>query len=516
MSKSIYIVNPAADAPSYYGAEMARGWGLQPATTIADLAAPTLAALVPEGFDIHLCDEHVDTVDLDLDVDYVALTGKVSQRLRMLELAAEFRRRGRTVLIGGPFASLCPEVIRPHCDVLVRGEIEEIAEGFFADLLDGTYKEDYEGTRPSLALSPPPRWDLYPTDRIVLGSVQTSRGCPFQCDFCDVIQYLGRKQRHKPIQNVLHELDELYRYGFRSIFLCDDNLTAARRYAKELLAALAEWNGRLREGKVTFSTQLSIDAAKDDELLRLAAEAGLISVFIGLETPNEESLRLARKRQNLGGSLYEQIQRFHDHGIMITGGMIVGFDGDGPDIFDRQYEFAMEAALPIVTLGALVAPAATPLHDRLEAEGRLVVDGSEVQAVPWSTNIVPRKMSRQELLAGVRALANRLYDPVAFTERMLRFISRMGKRLDPKHAESDFDAHRARRSVDRDGRAILQRLASLGEKESEMVYTLLGAVSRRPEAFDYVKPAIFHYAQIRYMYSQGQIWDEHVAESIAA
>jgi len=162
-------------------------------------------------------------------------------------------------------------------------------------------------------------WDIYPNDRALSGTLQTSRGCPFECEFCDVIQYLGRRQRHKSVAQVLRELDALYRIGYRFVFLADDNFTAYRTRAKELLVALRDWNAQQERGEVGFTTQVSIDAAKDEELLKLCAEAGLTHVFIGIETPNEDSLRETKKHQNLRINLADQVQRFLDHGIAVTG-----------------------------------------------------------------------------------------------------------------------------------------------------------------------------------------------------
>src|ERR1041384_4790412 len=216
----------------------------------------------------------------------------------MKAIAAEFRRRGKTALIGGPYASVSPDVVRPHCDILVRGEIEDIAAKMFGDLASGDYADEYVGTRPDMRASPIPRWDLYPNDRAGMGTVQTSRGCPFECEFCDVIQYLGRKQRHKSPARVLAELDALYDHGYRAVFLAYDNFTVYRARAKELLLALKEWNDA---GKgMAFTTQVSIDCARDTEMLELCADAGLVNVFIGIETPNESSLRETKKRQNVG------------------------------------------------------------------------------------------------------------------------------------------------------------------------------------------------------------------------
>jgi radical SAM superfamily enzyme YgiQ (UPF0313 family) len=495
LSKSIYLVNPSADFPSYFTAEGVEAWGLPPAICLADLTLPTVAALAPDHFELELCDESVAPVDFATPADFVALTGNVSQWGRMRAIAAEFRRRGKTVILGGPFVSLCPEVARDHCDILVRGEIEEIAAGLFADLDGSCWRDEYVGTRPPLDLVPPPRWDLYPNERTLIASLQTSRGCPFACEFCDVIQYLGQRQRHKPVANVLRELDDLYRLGYRSVFLADDNFTVVRRRAKELLAALKEWNDRQSEGKVLFSTQLSIDAARDDELLRMCAEAGLLHAFIGVETPNEESLRESRKPQNLGVDLIAQVDKFHQHGIMVIAGMIVGFDSDGSDIFRRQLDFADTAAIPILTLGALVAPAATPLHERMKSAGRLSADGSEVAAAPWATNIVPKQMSQLELMEGIQWLAKRLY------------VDRFGQRTDPRHLDGSDYGFRADRQVEKDALQIIKRIADLGRRESRMMYSIFGALSSKPRALEPVAFALLQYAQIRHMYERGRLWE---------
>lgn len=499
MPISIDFIHPRDDAPSYYGADIVEAWGSAPALTMVDLGTTTVAALAPKDVEVRITEESVETVDLDRSADFVALTGKVSQRGRIAALAEEARRKGRTVILGGPWASLSPDSAREHCDVLVRGEIEDIAPGLFADLASGKWKDEYVGTRPELDRSPLPRWDLYPTDRALLGSVQTSRGCPFECDFCDVIQYLGRHQRFKPISAVLAELDVLYGLGFRNVFLADDNFTVARSRAKELLEALRAWNQSLPDGKVLFSTQVSIDAAQDEELLEMCATAGLAHVFIGIETPNAESLKEAKKRQNLGRDLVAQVGRFHDHGIVVVGGMVVGFDHDGPDIFDLQLEFATAAALPVVTAGALVAPEGTPLRDRMEAEGRLVGVDFHVAATPWETNFEPARMSRVELLDGMRQLTHDLYAPSAFGDRLVALCRRLGPRRDPKYANGERVPFRVRRSAEREARRIASRVALMGPGEAVMMARVLGEVMRKPGVLDLVGPLLLHYAQARLM-----------------
>lgn len=502
MPPGLYLVNPISDFPTYFSAEVFAAHGLRSATYMADLATPTLAALAAPFLQVEVCDENVSTIDFAHDARYVGITGKVTQYRRMIEVAGRFRAAGKIVLIGGPCASLSPELLRPHCDILVRGEIEDIADALFAALRDDTWVDEYVGTRPDLARAPVPRWDLYPNRRAMSGTLQTSRGCPFECEFCDVIQYLGRKQRHKPVARVLAELDVLYRHGYRSTFIADDNFTAYRSRAKELLAAMRHWNDRRTDGPMRFITQVSIDAARDDELLAMCAAAGLRQVFIGIETTNVESLRETKKRQNLRVDLLAQIERFVAHGIVVYGGMIVGFDNDGLDTFRNQYEFASASPIPVFSLGTLVAPAATPLHDRMAATGRLV-EGSEVAAMPWSTNIEPRAMSRDQLFEGMRWLCNRIYAPEAFGSRILRLLEQLPVAAAPHGTAA---RHRDNELLD-DVRTIVAGIVALGDAEQAMLETVLTRLADRPDARYFVGAHLAQYMQIRHMYAHGSFWD---------
>jgi radical SAM superfamily enzyme YgiQ (UPF0313 family) len=494
--KSLYVINAKAKGASYFGAEVFAHFGFPHAQGIADLAAVTVAALAPRDWDISICDEHLSPIDFDHPAAYVGITGKVTQAVRMLEIAAEFKRRGKAILMGGPCVSLSPELFRGACDILVTGELETIAAELFADLEHERWQSEYTGGRAELATTPMPRWDLYPTGRALSGCVQTSRGCPFECEFCDVIQYLGRRQRIKPVPQILAELDVLYQYGFRTVFLADDNFTVYRRQAKEILAALHDWNRNRSAGPIAFNTQVSIDAARDSEMLEMLSSAGMRNVFIGIETPNQDSLKESRKRQNFGVDLLAQVRKFLQHGISVTGGMIVGFDHDGPDIFDRQFEFAMESPIPIFSLGALVAPAATPLYERMRTAGRLVPEGPEVAASPWDTNIVPLRMSRQELLEGLRWLCHELYKPANFERRVLQMIDALPS--SPSVPEAGPAA--LTRRIESEAMLVIKRVTEQGPEERRMMASLVKKMQKKPSTRRPVLQALLRYAQVRYLY----------------
>ena len=509
MAKSLYLINPRSDLPTHFGAEVFEHWGFESAQASADLATVTVAALAPSDWDISICDEYLGTIDFDHPADFIGITGKVAQERRMMEVAEEFRRRGKTVIIGGPYASLSPDLVRGCCDILVLGELEGIATSFFADLDSGEWQAEYKGGQPDITQSPVPRWDLYPNDRVLLGSVQTSRGCPFECEFCDVIQYLGRKQRHKTVEQVTAELDALYAIGYRSVFLSDDNLTVYRNRAKELLIGIRDWNLQ-REEPVAFGTQLSIDVTRDPELMRLMGEAGMTWVFIGIETPNPESLKETKKRQNVGIDLVEQVQVFMEYGISVIGGLIAGFDHDGYDIFDQLLDFAMAAPVPIFNLNALAAPASTPLFDRMQRDRRLVELDESHGSSPWHSNIVPKMMTGAELTEGLGWLCNQLYSAENFGRRLLNMIEQMGPQLGPFHP--DRKVTREARKIERQAVSLLKKFFRHNKLEKKMFFEVSDAMAKKPGVETAVIEMLFRYIQVRCLYDVGGLWDENVAE----
>ena len=378
---------------------------------LASAGITTVAALLDGDFNIRLCDEMIEEVDFDDPSGVVAISMNVSQAARGIEIARRFRAMGRRVIMGGPHVSLAPGEFDGEADSLIIGEFETVASEVSRDLLAGALKPRYLCGQADLGRSPVPRWDLYRNDRAISGVIQTSRGCPFECSFCDVIQYLGRVQRHKPIENVLAEAQVLYDLGYRSINLSDDNFTVHRKKSRVLLEGLAGWNGRDGRQPVQFATQASIDLSRDAELIELCNRAGLRDIFVGIETSNEEALKEVKKRQNLRRDLVAEISRIVAGGLTVTGGMMVGFDHDDLGCFERQFEFGM--ALPVVNLrvSVLVAPIATPLYEKMAAEGRLFRDNTNFPGGDLWTNIEPRQMTRRQLAEGAIWLVEALHEP---------------------------------------------------------------------------------------------------------
>lgn len=496
----VYLVNPGLQA-SFWSLSEASDITGKPGY-IPNLAPPTLAALTPPDVEVVICDETVEAVDLDLPCDLVGITGYVSQGRRMIELARRFRERGRLVAMGGPYASLSPERCRPHCDVLFTGEAELTWPAFLEDFRAGRHRDHYgQVDKIDFALSPRPRMDLLRNDRYAIGVIQTSRGCPFECEFCDVIVYLGRRIRHKPVPTILAEADTLYGHGYRSIFLSDDNFTVNRKKATEILTALRDWN-RERPEPVIFATQLSIDIVRDPDVVALCAAAGLNVAFVGIESPNRRALEEAKKRQNVARDLHASIRELQAQGVCVQAGMIVGFDHDTTDAFREQFEFLQGANVPICSPGMLNAPAGTPLERRLRAEGRLV-DLPDFDHYS-GTNILPKQMSVEELRHGTRWLLNRLYHPEHFAARVMGLYEvwpdsgpvRFGLGLE-EGAE-----HYTQ---------LLRAFASMGPEFRRVPLRILRRWTRKPSGLNAVFSALLAYKHIVSVMRKLDMWDPALA-----
>ena len=478
----IYLIAPRTDEPNFDSA-MSSVPGMRGRyTLVAASGIASVAAWFPASDDIRLCDETVQDVDLEAEADVVGLSINVSQIRRGLELAREFRRRGRRVVLGGAHVSLAPELFRGEADCLVIGEFETVAPRFMEDLQAGRLQSEYRCGQADLAEAPVPRWDLYPNDGAVTGVVQTSRGCPFECSFCDVIQYLGRKQRHKPPHRVIAELEVLHALGYREITLSDDNFTVYRKRTRELLTALLDWNGAEGRAPVQFSTQMSIDVARDPDLLALCNAAGLRHAFVGLETSNAEALTESRKRQNLGVDLVGECEKIVRAGLTIHAGLIVGFDHDDLSCFEQQFAFAQRLPVVGLNVSALVAPYATPLYAEMRQAGRIVEEATHGTAVGNTplTNLIPARMTREELAEGRAWLKTELLAPENAILRFERYAKTLGApRLDM--ARSADQSLRGRRHP-------LRELIPMMAREPGMRRLITGVrdtIAERPEiAYD--------------------------------
>jgi radical SAM superfamily enzyme YgiQ (UPF0313 family) len=426
--KRIYFIQPQFP-PSYWGQEQFLKMTPYRAA-YPPLGLITLAALTPPEYDVTVCDESAgERIDFETPAEIVGVTGYLFQRERVFEVADRLRRRGRTVVLGGPMATLVPEDCRPHCDVLFEGEAEYTWPRFLREHDAGRHADSYQQPdKIHLPDSPRPRLDVL-KKAYGQGIVQSTRGCPFTCEFCDIIVMYGRTMRFKPVAHVIREIEAWQARGAGKVFFADDNFIGNRAYAKDLLRALARWNARQR-APLGFYTQASIDMVRDEELLGLLRDANFFAVFLGIETPRKASLAEAHKTQNAKLDLVRAVHKIQSYNLFVSAGMIVGFDHDDPSIFEEQYEFLQAAQIPIVLVNALEAVPKTPLYNRLKDEGRLVNGHPDADYTAryksgvGMTNFRPQLMTGAELKGGLERLYQRLYAPEAFAARLLGNLSR--------------------------------------------------------------------------------------------
>ena len=359
--------------------------------------------------------------ELDFDAlanfDIVALTGMSVQRFRMEEILQELKSRDVFVVIGGPWVSVEETYFESLVEVTFVGEAETTWPEFLSDWQRGDYRKRYEqAERTDMSTVPTPRHDLLKNRHYMFGNLQFSRGCPFQCEFCDIIVTFGRKPRIKQPQQIIDELECLRKNGFHIAFIVDDNLVGNKKAIKPVLEEVAKWQEK-HGYPIVFSTEASLDMGEDDELMELMARANIQSVFIGIESPDEESLKETKKFQNVrerGGTILEKIHHIQDFGIEIWCGLIVGFDNDTPEMFETQKKFLKESRIAHAMIGLLHAIPKTPLYDRLAREGRLdLADEHE-----FGTNVIPKQMTREELRDGYLETMREAYEPQTYFDRL--------------------------------------------------------------------------------------------------
>ena len=433
----------------------------------------TVSSLLPKHWKRRLVDtnvRHLTEADLDW-ADVAMLSGMLIHKHDLLSILARCRSRGIRTVIGGPVTSSLQE-LPLHADHVVIGEAEDLIAGLAADLEQGKGKPMYRASElPGLDHTPLPDLDLINLKHYSSMAIQYSRGCPFKCEFCDIIEIYGRKPRTKSPAQVVAELEQLYERDWRgSIFIVDDNFIGNKKKVKELLPVLTEWNNKHRR-PFTFYAEASVNLADDAELLRMMKEAGFIRVFLGIETPVEESLKETQKLQNTRRSLLESVRRIQHSGMEVMAGFIVGFDHDPETVFDEQVKFIQESGIPLAMVGLLEALPGTQLYRRLLKEGRILDEGRG-NNIECQLNFVP-KMNAQKLAEGYQSIVKRIYHPDAYYERVHRFLSEFR----PAHREGrklcDYVAF---------ARSIL-RQGVLGDARSSYWKFLLDSAIRHRHAF---------------------------------
>ncbi len=398
-------------------------------TNFPPLPLLTVAALLPAHYEVRLADMNVGPLtQADLDwAEFVFISAMLVQKDSMEKVIARARESGKVIVAGGPYPTQCRATIE-GVDHFVLNEAEITLPSFIADLEAGRAKPLYTtNEKPDLALTPKPRYDLVdfrPYSSMVL---QYSRGCPNECEFCDIVELFGRNPRVKSPGQFLGEMETLYDLGHRGgIFIVDDNFIGNRVAVKELLRAIIAW----QEGHgrpFTFSTEASVDLAKDEELLDLMVKSGFTMAFVGIETPVLASLESAHKTKNIGVSLLDAVRKIQESGIEVTAGFIVGFDSDPDDIAERQIAFIQESGITTAMVGLLTALPNTKLHRRLVAEGRLLAESTGNNTHGLELNFVP-KMDVSRLVSAYAQVLTTIYDPRRYFERCQVLLRRLPRR----------------------------------------------------------------------------------------
>ncbi len=398
--------------------------------SLPPLGMITVAAILPQEWEFRLVDRNV-RLETEADwawADLVIISGMIVQKPDMLHLIRESKRRGKRVAVGGPYVTSVPEAAQSAgVDFLILDEGEITLPLFVAALERGETSGVFRagGEKPDVTHTPVPRFDLLDLKAYNEMSVQFSRGCPFQCEFCDIIVLYGRKPRTKTPAQLLAELQALYDLGWRrSIFVVDDNFIGNKRNVKLLLRELGPWMAA-HEYPFRLSTEASVDLAQDSELLELMIAANFGAVFLGIETPDAESLSLTQKFQNTRNSLAESVQTINRAGLSVMAGFILGFDGERSGAGDRIIDFVEATAIPKAMFGMLQALPNTALWHRLQKEGRLVEENQETQGHQMALmNFVPTRPP-QELAHEYASCFWELYEPSRYLSRVHRHFMAM-------------------------------------------------------------------------------------------
>lgn len=379
-----------------------------------------LAALTPRRHEVRVIHQQAQPVNFDTDADLIALSFFSGFAAEAFRLAAEFKRRGKTVVMGGPHVTFLPEEALKHCDSVLVGEAENVWARMLDDAEEGKLKRIYQGTAGSLACIPTPRYDLLPHNFIIRRVIQATRGCYYSCSFCSV-PAIHPGFRMRPVGEVIRDVsyDQFKHWWQRKIaWFWDDNLTANRPYVKELLRQMVPL-------KKWWLTQASIDIARDPELLDLMKKSGCIGVFFGIESLSQTSLASANKRQNKADHYREGIAEIHKRGICVMAGFMSGFDEDTPESIVQMADRLYEIGVDVPFLSILTPFKGTALHEQMDAEGRLIEDRGWEFYNGYNVVFRPAQMSADELLAAHRKMWNRAFSPWQTLKRMFRHTGKL-------------------------------------------------------------------------------------------
>ncbi len=422
--KTIYLVAPRHSENFWSMQGTADMLGAK--TLMPNAALATLMALTPSGVNVEyqLADENVAPVDLNKKCDLVVITGATLHAGRIVQLCRDFKEAGRTVALGGTFASIEPDRCGELADFLFIGEAEYTWPRFLKEWSQGIPQAVYHQKEYiDMHDSPAPDWSLINARDYINISVQTSRGCPNQCDFCDVIHYVGRRYRTKTIDQVMTEVKNAHAIGARTVFFSDDNFLGKKAYTRDLLGELIQWNVQ-QSRPLSFSTQITVQVADDPELLKMFADARFSVLFLGVETTRETCLDEVHKSQNYEHDLAQRIKNISQYGIVPFIGLIVGFDHDDESIFRELDQFLNQTDSPIAGISLLNAPRHTALYRRLKKEGRL---SNEQFSGEWqlASNVIPKQMDKNRLRELYIQFFEAIYHPEAYESRFLGWLNRV-------------------------------------------------------------------------------------------
>ena len=403
--------------------------------SLPPLGLLTVAALLPKEWEKKLVDMTVTPL-IDRDIkwaDYVFISAMSIQKESVKKIICKCKKLGAKIVAGGPLFTSGYEDFEHDVDYFILNEAEITLPLFLEDLEQGHLKHIYTSDQwVDINKTPIPLWELADINKYVTMCIQYSRGCPFNCDFCDVTFLFGHKMRLKTKDQILAELDGLYSRGWRGgVFIVDDNFIGNKRKLKnEILPAMINWMEE-RKYPFTFTTQASINLSDDEELMRLMVRARFGSVFVGIETPNEESLAECNKLQNKNRDLIACVKKIQKFGLIVNGGFIIGFDSDSPSIFENMIEFVQKSGIVSAMVGLLNAPRGTKLYQRLVKENRLLKEATG-DNTDLSINFIP-KMSYKALIDGYKKVLHTIYSPKYYYERLLMLLKNMKLRQKQKY-----------------------------------------------------------------------------------